>query len=126
MSGDRGRRNESSRLGVLRFGDLGVQLPTTFRFKYLSLNDERNNICKHCSAATWKEESVNCCGQGKYVVHRLKPLPEGVLNAFSSAEFFRNQRIYNNLFSFFFHMPRCQSWQGLGSYETSVNVEVAR
>ena len=53
-----------------------------------------------CSATTWKEESVDCCGQGKCVVHRLKPLPEGVLNALSSAEFFRNQRRYNNLFSF--------------------------
>ena len=100
MSEGRERGDDSSLRGVLRFRNLDVQLPTTFQFKYLSLSDERNKTCKFCSAKMWKEESIFCCGHGKYVVHRLKPLPPGVLNAFSSPEFFRNQRRYNNLFSF--------------------------
>ena len=100
MSAGREGRLDPSKRGVLRFGDLGVQLPTTFTFKYFDLQDERNRTCKYCGAKTWKEESINCCGQGKYVVHRLKPLPPGVLNAFSSTNFLRNQRRYNNLFSF--------------------------
>lgn len=100
MSARRGGRIESSQLGVLRFGDLDVQLPAPFTFKYLDLDDERNRSCSHCGAKTWKEESINCCGNGKYVVHRLKPLPAGVLDTFMSKEFSRNQRRYNNLFSF--------------------------
>lgn len=83
-----GTENEGTRLGVLRFGDLNVQLPRTFTMKHLNLNHEQNKKCKFCSARTWKEESINCCGKGKFVVHKLKPLPADVLTVFSTPAFF--------------------------------------
>lgn len=77
----------------------GREVTCNFSINAFELSDERNNICKHCSARTWKKESINCCGRGRHVVHRLTPLPQGVFDAFSIV-FFRNQRTYNNLFSF--------------------------
>ncbi|CAN0592480.1 unnamed protein product, partial [Laminaria digitata] len=68
--------------------------------RFLSLRHESNRICKFCSARTWNEESINCCGKGQYVVHGLKPLPPDVLITFSSRQFLKRQRTYNSTFCF--------------------------
>ena len=91
---------DPSRPGVLRFGNLDVQLPSTFTFGFPDLRHDQNRCCKYCDAVTWKEESINCCGDGKYVVHRLKPLPPGVMNVFEQPDFLKRQRTYNNIFCF--------------------------
>ena len=96
----RGGSDEVPRLGVLSFGDLNVQLPITLTMRILNLTHHSNNICKFCNARTWREESINCCGKGKYAVHGLKPLPEDILNTFSSRQFLRRQRTYNSTFCF--------------------------
>ncbi|CAN0261620.1 unnamed protein product, partial [Ectocarpus sp. 12 AP-2014] len=54
-------------------------------------------MCKSCGARTWKEESINCCGKGKVVVHGLRPLPDSV---FKDPAFLKRQRTYNNMFAF--------------------------
>ena len=74
---------DPSRPGVLRFGDLDVILPGTFTFRFPSLSHEQNRSCKYCGSVTWKEESINCCGNGKFVVHRLKPLASSCDGRFS-------------------------------------------
>ncbi|CAN0457053.1 unnamed protein product, partial [Laminaria digitata] len=68
--------------------------------RFLSLRHESNRICKFCSAQTWNEESINCCGKGQYVVHGLKPLPPDVLRTFRSRQFLKRQRTYNSTFCF--------------------------
>lgn len=98
--GRRRRSDEISRQGVLSFGDLNLRLPSTLYFRVMNLNDDSNNICKFFNARTWREESINCCGKGKYVVHRLKPLPADVLSTFSTRHFLQRQSAYNSTFCF--------------------------
>ena len=100
MSAQGGGCVDPSRPGVLRFGDLDVILPGTFTFRFPSLSHEQNRSCKYCGAVTWKEESINCCGDGKFVVHMLKHLPSGVMDVFRQQAFLKRQRTYNNMFCF--------------------------
>lgn len=88
------------RLGVLTFGDLRVSLPTEHVLLAPSLDDPRNHVCNHCSARTWREERINCCSNGKYVVEPLIPLPEDVESLYTTRHFLQHQRRYNGLFSF--------------------------
>lgn len=71
------------RLGVLNFGDVNIELPAEHRVRFLDLGHPNNKKCKHCGARLWKEETINCCGKGKFVVPRLKPLPEGVYDVYA-------------------------------------------
>ena len=98
MSSD--TEDSAQRLGVLNFGDVNVELPSEYRVRHLELTHENNKVCKHCGARFWKEETINCCNNGKVVVHRLKPLPEGVFETFSQRHFKRRQRSYNSTFAF--------------------------
>ena len=88
------------RLGVLTFGDLTVSLPSEYVLRAPSLNDPSNDICKHCNARTWREETINCCSSGKYVVEPLIPLSSDVEELYKTKHFLQNQRRYNGLFSF--------------------------
>lgn len=89
----------SQRLGVLPFGDLSVVLPDPHCVRYLNLNNPLNAKCKFCNALKWKEESINCCTKGKYVVHPLLPIPPDIKDIFSAPSFLKRQRSYNGTFA---------------------------
>ena len=85
---------------MLSFGDVNVQLPSEHRVRFLDLEHANNKKCKHCGGRLWKEETINCCGKGKLVVPRLKPLPDGVYDVYAGRRFQKRQRSYNSTFSF--------------------------
>ena len=72
-----------------RLGDLGVVLPDPRCVRYLNLNNPLNTKCKFCNALKWKEENINCCSKGKYVVHPLLPIPPDITDIFSAPSFLK-------------------------------------
>ena len=51
-----------------------------------------NTKCKFGNALKWKEENINCCSKGKYVVHPLLPLSPDIKDVFSTPSFLKRQR----------------------------------
>ena len=89
----------SQYLVVLPFGDLSVVLPDSHCVRYLNLNNPLNTKCKFCNALNWKEENINCCSKGKYVVHPLLPIPPDIKDIFRAPSFLKRQRFYNGAFA---------------------------
>ena len=88
--------------GIQEFNSM-THIPDSNIFENTVLTHEDNYVCPHCGAMLWKEErknKYNCCKNGEYATHPLRPIPADVWDIFYSSEFSRNQRRYNSLFSF--------------------------
>lgn len=68
--------------------------------RFPDLNHPRNKKCKNCGGRFWREKTLNCCNKGTSVIHRLKPLPEGITDTNSQRSFQKRQK--NIQFNFAF------------------------
>lgn len=86
--------------GVLTPGDISVSQPAEYKLENPLLSDPNNKVCVHCGAKLWKEETLGCCGNGRFAVPNLPPLPAEAEILFSQPSFLKNQRKMNSLFAF--------------------------
>ena len=102
-------RNRSATNGQRRRKHLGIVALADARnvkwtaaaitVKQVSLNHERNKKCRYCRAVQWFEERMDCRKNGKEAMLPLSRVPADLWHLFNTAEFERDQRKYNGLYS---------------------------